>query len=192
MRLAILPRRSHARAPRFAAGGGLLLAATFTHGVVGAGLALAAVGVVLEGLVPPPGLTYPEADDRFCRLVRRRRRATILRRLRGRPAPHLAVLPGDVGERHAVGVQPIAVVSVTGTVEPAQARLFDDAFRPHASAREHWKRIWVAQATTALPPVAVYRVGTTHYVIDGHHRVSAARERGWDTIEADVIELRLR
>ena len=192
MRLAVLPRRSHARAPRFVAGAVLVVVASLVEGVAGAALALAAVAIVLDGLIPAPGVSYPEADDRFCRLVRRRRRARVVRRLRGRAAPELPLLASEIGDRHAVGVQAIAIVSVTGTVEAAKARVFDAEFRPDASAREHWKRVWVAQATQALPPVAVYRVRGVHYVIDGHHRVSAARERGWDTIDADVIELRPR
>jgi hypothetical protein len=33
-------------------------------------------------------------------------------------------------------------------------------------------------------------VGDEHYVIDGHHRVSTARDHGAEAIEAEVTELR--
>jgi hypothetical protein len=42
---------------------------------------------------------------------------------------------------------------------------------------------------TAMPPIAVYRVGGKHYVRDGHHRVSVTRALGGDAIDADVVEL---
>jgi hypothetical protein len=42
----------------------------------------------------------------------------------------------------------------------------------------------------AMPPVAVYRVGSDHVVRDGHHRISVARDHGVPAIDADVVELR--
>jgi hypothetical protein len=42
---------------------------------------------------------------------------------------------------------------------------------------------------TALPPIVVYRVQDVHYVVDGHHRVSVARDQACLTIDAEVIEL---
>jgi hypothetical protein len=43
-----------------------------------------------------------------------------------------------------------------------------------------------------LPPIDVYKLDDTYYVIDGHHRVSVARSLGRDTINARVIEVRTR
>jgi hypothetical protein len=100
---------------------------------------------------------------------------------------------GDVAaaERRALGVQVIAIGSITGTVEELKARAFDGAFRPQAASSEHWKRLWLAQAHGApLPPISVYRLGDRHVVRDGHHRISVARDHGLLTIEADVVELR--
>ncbi len=42
----------------------------------------------------------------------------------------------------------------------------------------------------ALPPIEVYQVGEVYFVIDGNHRVSIARQEGFETIEAHVIEVR--
>ena len=44
----------------------------------------------------------------------------------------------------------------------------------------------------AVPPVEVYRVGGEHVLVDGHHRVSVARDLGLQVIDARVVELRPR
>ena len=178
----------HSRSLHFGLGALLLVLGTLIHGLPGAVLAIAAGVVVLDGLVPPPGVTLREADERFCRLVRHRRRASVLRRLTLRAPERLVLLDEDAyGRRHALGVQVVPIWTVHGTVEPSKARDFDGCFRPSMGVREHWKRVWVAQD---LPAIAVYRVGGEHFVIDGHHRVSTARDRGAEVIEAEVIELR--
>jgi len=40
-----------------------------------------------------------------------------------------------------------------------------------------------------MPPIDVYRIGELHFVKDGHHRVSVARELGYDVIDAYVTEV---
>ena len=40
-----------------------------------------------------------------------------------------------------------------------------------------------------LPPIDVYRVGDLHFVIDGHHRASVARQLGLNQIDANVTEI---
>jgi hypothetical protein len=40
-----------------------------------------------------------------------------------------------------------------------------------------------------MPPIDVYRIGELHFVKDGHHRVSVARELGYEVIEAYVTEV---
>jgi len=40
-----------------------------------------------------------------------------------------------------------------------------------------------------MPPIEVYRVGALHFVIDGHHRVSVARQLRLDKIDAMVTEI---
>jgi hypothetical protein len=39
-----------------------------------------------------------------------------------------------------------------------------------------------------LPPVVLYKVGEVYFVVDGHHRVSVAREQGQVFIDAEVRE----
>lgn len=192
-------RRSALRHPRrFALLLGFAGAAVVARGDIGVLLGIFALMLVLDALIPMPGTTWSEADERFWRLVRDRRHARSRRRLRGLPPERLDVL--DEGERwvltaqrRALGVQVIRIDSVTGTVEESKAKLFDRGFRPDRVEHLRWKRVWMARARGEdLPPVTVYRVGESHIVRDGHHRISVARDHGVDAIDADVVELRPR
>ena len=182
-------RRSAFVERRLVACAGLMAVAIVVRGLVGVMLGILVAMLVLDAVLPMPGGTRTEADEAFRRLVRQRRRA---RRL----APEQLDLVDDAGgwlataEHRALGVRSIPLRSVTGTVEELKARTFDRAFRPDASCREHWRRIWLAHANGAsLPPVSVYRVGDAYVVRDGHHRVSVALAHGAETIEAEVVEL---
>jgi hypothetical protein len=188
---------SHPGAVRRLAGcAALAAAAGALRGTAGVLLGILATLLLLDAVVPMPAGTRSQADDRFRALVRRRRRAARMARLRRRSPACLDVLDDSAGwpamaERRALGVQPIAIASVTGTTEALKARAFDGGFRPEAASSEHWKRLWLAQAHGAtLPPISVYRIGGQHVVRDGHHRISVARDHGLLTIEADVVELR--
>ena len=56
--------------------------------------------------------------------------------------------------------------------------------------RRRWQRIAEAiRRGEAMPPIDVYRIGDMHFVRDGHHRVSVARQLGLDVIEAYVTEI---
>jgi hypothetical protein len=173
----------------------LVLAAVAVGGSIGGLLGIAALFVLLDAVLPMPGATYPEAQDRFTRLVRARGRDRLRRRLRGLPPRRLEVIDDRAGwaltaARRSLGVRPIEIASITATIEDVKAEAFDCEFRPARASAEHWKRLWVAQARgAALPPISVYRVGAQHVVRDGHHRVSVARARGLAVIDADVVEL---
>jgi hypothetical protein len=195
--LAVLVRRSSARRRRrFGLCAALAGLAVVLGGLGAVLLVFFALMLVLDAVLPMPGATWSEADDHFWRLVRERRREDRLRRLRRLAPERLDVLDEDGGwastaERRPVGVQPIAIESVIGTVEESRAAMFDRSFRPHRSESERWRGLWMAEARgAALPPIAVYRVGASHFVRDGHHRVSVARDRGSSTIDAEVVELR--
>ena len=131
-----------------------------------------------------------DAERAFAREVRARRRASVARRLRRVPAAcgRLAVYDershATSGRR---GVREIPLDAIAGTVEPSRATLFDDAFRPRATARARWQRLWLAEQRGAvLPPISVVRVGDEYAIRDGHHRVSVASARGALTIDAAV------
>ena len=67
---------------------------------------------------------------------------------------------------------------------------FDRAFKPvddRLAAR--WQNVdYAFYKSIGLPPVLLYKVGQVYFVVDGHHRVSVAREQGQEDIEADVRE----
>jgi uncharacterized ParB-like nuclease family protein len=93
------------------------------------------------------------------------------------------------------GVQEIPVDKIVGSVAPdAKASDFDPAFLPvNRRTRERWTRIYQAMVEgDELPPIDVYKVDGNFYVIDGHHRVSVARNLGRPTINARVINVRTR
>jgi uncharacterized ParB-like nuclease family protein len=95
--------------------------------------------------------------------------------------------------RSFAGVQEIPLDRVVGSAAPpAKAGDFDPGFLPiDRRLRDRWTRIYRAMVEgEELPPIDVYKVGDSYYVIDGHHRVSVARSLGRDRINARVIEVR--
>jgi hypothetical protein len=160
----------------------LVAAAVALRDSVGVLLAIFALLVLVDTAVPVPGQRRAQADERFKRLVRKR----------GRDPERLEVFDDHGGwPRRELGIESIPIDSITGTVEHSKAAAFDRRFRPHQSCGGRWQQIWLAELDgIPLPPIAVYRVGGRHILRDGHHRVSAARDHGWSTIEAEVVELR--
>jgi hypothetical protein len=56
-----------------------------------------------------------------------------------------------------------------------------------------WRRIdEIMDRGEELPPVSLYKIGDVYFVQDGNHRVSVARQRGVEMIDAEVIEFRSR
>lgn len=55
--------------------------------------------------------------------------------------------------------------------------------------RERWMRVTsLAMTQQGWPPIDLYKVSNVYFVKDGNHRVSAARQLGYPTIEAHVWE----
>jgi hypothetical protein len=67
----------------------LALAALLFGGPLGVLVAILLLLVIVDVLLPMPAETWAEADGHFRRLLRERRRARRLRRLRGRPEERL-------------------------------------------------------------------------------------------------------
>lgn len=59
-----------------------------------------------------------------------------------------------------------------------------------SALRERWQR--TLDSHERLSPVKLYRVDDVYFVVDGHHRVSIAREAGARTIDAKVWEYETR
>lgn len=90
------------------------------------------------------------------------------------------------------GVQPVLLAEIIGSVQRYQD--FDSVFLPLQSISfTRWTQInraWYNEVS--LPPVSLYRVGNAHFVVDGHHRISVARTRGEEYIEAEVRDCQVR
>lgn len=86
------------------------------------------------------------------------------------------------------GLRDVPLSSIVGSVGRYQD--FDRYFNPlRANTRSRWERLDLAAlAGDYLPPVELYLIGGEYYVNDGNHRVSVAKHRGFDTIEAVVVE----
>jgi hypothetical protein len=90
------------------------------------------------------------------------------------------------------GVQTIRLDQVAGSLN--RYHQFDRAFLPTQDENaSRWQRVSRAfYADISLPPVVLYKVGQVYFVVDGHHRVSVAREQGQEFIEAEVRECATR
>jgi hypothetical protein len=91
--------------------------------------------------------------------------------------------------RHYGGLRAIPVDRVVGT--EGRAGDFDRRFSPRRrQVTERMHRVSEAFPDGAFPPIVVYQLGEAYFVIDGHHRVAIARQRGIEHIDAEVTELR--
>ncbi|MGE5848679.1 MAG: hypothetical protein ACM362_00965 [Candidatus Methylomirabilota bacterium] len=90
------------------------------------------------------------------------------------------------------GIRTVEVDKIVGSVN--RYRDFDHAFLPaRNSIADRWQRVDRAfYEEVSLPPVVLYKVGDIYFVVDGHHRVSVAREQGQEFIEAEVRECRVK
>lgn len=89
------------------------------------------------------------------------------------------------------GIQTIPVKAIVGSV--GRYTDFTRTFLPRQAVDEdRWARVKASldDNPTGWPPIEVYKVGEVYFVLDGNHRVSIARQEGWETIEARVIEVK--
>jgi hypothetical protein len=86
------------------------------------------------------------------------------------------------------GVEDVPIKDIVGSLN--RYHDFDRAFLPARSdIAPRWENVYLAiYRNIGLPPVILYKVGHVYFVVDGHHRVSVAREQGMETIEAEVRE----
>jgi hypothetical protein len=89
------------------------------------------------------------------------------------------------------GVEAIPVERIVGTA--GRSEDFDSNWLPRRpDVRDRWMRLERAFPDGDWPPIIVYRVGDSYFVVDGHHRVAVARQKRIDYIDAEVTELRAR
>lgn len=87
------------------------------------------------------------------------------------------------------GMKQVPIAQIVGSVD--RYRDFDEVFMPAQDrTANRWKSVARAYYQDIdLPPVRLYKVGDAYFVLDGHHRVSVAREQGVDFIDAEVQEV---
>jgi len=116
----------------------------------------------------------------------------ILNTMGGQPATLLSY--DEVKEKLHIGgpiyrgVRTVEVRKIVGSLN--RYHQFDRAFLPlEDQIANRWQNIDRAfYQEVNLPPVVLYKVGDIYFVVDGHHRVSVAREQGQEYIEAEVRE----
>jgi nucleotide-binding universal stress UspA family protein len=90
------------------------------------------------------------------------------------------------------GVHMIPVKAIVGSV--GRYTDFTRTFLPRRPEdQERWARVKAVMddpVGAGIPPIEVYKVGDAYFVLDGNHRVSIARQEGFESIEAHIIEVR--
>jgi nucleotide-binding universal stress UspA family protein len=142
------------------------------------------------------GLTAAIED--FRRARRRAALQQVLARLTGRSVDLLSydevarqLKPVGSSER---GIRDIPLNAIAGSV--GRPNDFTRDFLPRQDRDEtRWARVRAVATdpgAAGLPPIQVYQIGDAYFVIDGHHRVSVARQLGATDIQAYVTELRTK
>lgn len=87
------------------------------------------------------------------------------------------------------GIRPIPVKNIVGSASRMSG--FDKDFLPtRPELRQRWQSIERAFPQGGFPPIIVYKLGDSYFVVDGHHRVGIARVKRIDYIDAEITELR--
>jgi hypothetical protein len=94
-------------------------------------------------------------------------------------------------EQTYVGIRPIRVDDVVGTV--SRVNDFDRDFLPKRSKiQQRWRNVERSYPEGDFPPIVVYELDGRYFVVDGHHRVAIAKQRGVEFIDAEITQLRSR
>jgi hypothetical protein len=88
-----------------------------------------------------------------------------------------------------MGNQTVPINLIVGS--EGRYRDFNKYFLPKADhLRNRWERVDVAHLKDIiLPPILLYEIGGVYFVRDGNHRVSVAKTKGVEFIDAEVISL---
>lgn len=87
------------------------------------------------------------------------------------------------------GMQVVPIKMIVGS--EGRYRDFNQHFLPrHEHMRSRWVRVDMAHyKDVILPPIQLYEIGGVYFVRDGNHRVSVARLKHQEAIDAEVISL---
>jgi hypothetical protein len=86
------------------------------------------------------------------------------------------------------GLRTVPLSQIVGSLN--RYHEFDAAFLPKNDENAgRWQSVDRAfYQEVSLPPIVLYKVGEVYFVVDGHHRVSVAREQNAEFIDAEVRE----
>jgi len=137
-------------------------------------------------------LQYQAAIQDFQSAQQRAAVQEILARITGKSTQLLSY--DDVAEKLKLqirverGLQNIPLDAIVGSV--GRYSDFTRTFLPRkGDNQQRWASVKAAmQGGEGLPPIEVYKVGEVYFVVDGNHRVSIARQEGFKSLEARVIE----
>ncbi len=89
-----------------------------------------------------------------------------------------------------LGMRAVPVDAIVGSEGRYQD--FDNHFFPKSMhLKNRWEKIDEAHLTDIiLPPISLYEIGGIYFVRDGNHRVSVARSKGVECIDAEVVSLK--
>lgn len=134
-----------------------------------------------------------EAQDNFSRARMKARFGTILSALQFKRSDLLSLydvkkLIRPKSETY-IGVKAIPIDKIVGSEGRYQD--FTYAFLPKKEMlKGRWSSIDMAHMKyVELPPISVYKIGDVYFVRDGNHRVSVARSRGIEFVDASIVEL---
>ncbi|MCK9168918.1 MAG: transcriptional regulator [Treponema sp.] len=88
-----------------------------------------------------------------------------------------------------MGMKTIPVSKIVGS--EGRYKDFDNQFFPKRNfLKERWEHVdEAAIQSITLPPIKVYELAGLYFVRDGNHRVSVAKIRGTEFIDAEVVSL---
>lgn len=87
------------------------------------------------------------------------------------------------------GMMVVPVAKIVGS--EGRYRDFDNRFFPKSMhLKSRWEHIDMAHIQDInLPPITLYELGGVYFVRDGNHRVSVAKAKGIEFIDAEVVSL---
>lgn len=134
-----------------------------------------------------------QAQDDFARARRKAQFNIFLSNLQMKQSDLLSLY--DVKEllkpktENYIGVKPIKISQIIGSEGRYQD--FSSTFLPKKELlRGRWQSIDRAHMQyVELPPISVFKIGDAYFVRDGNHRVSVAKMRGIEYVDASIVEL---
>ena len=138
---------------------------------------------------------YYIRSDTAYRIARARGLWEVFRRRIAGKDPYLKSFRESVEEplltdAKYLGVQIVATRDIVGSL--GRAKEFSRSFLPVGTARqrERWRQSYTRLLSGGVgPPMRVCKAGANYYVVNGHHRVSAARYLNVESIQAHVSDV---